>query len=98
MSQAGRAPTHAVTAVDERGRVRRVAELGAAAGELRSLEQRDVRGRRVWEVRYSDYAEIGGVAFAQELALRSPSAEARLLLRGVELNPGLPEGLFQVAP
>ena len=82
---------------DAAGRLRRVADLGAA-GELRRLEQRDAEGALAWEAHYADFVELGGDAFAQELRLRSPDAEARVLLRRVELNPALPEGLFEVAP
>lgn len=82
---------------DAAGRVQRVAEFGVA-GELRRLEQRDASGRRLWEARYDDFTEVGDGLFAREVALHSPAARARIVLRDVDLDPTLSEELFRVSP
>jgi len=65
-------------------------------GALRGLEQRDARGALAWGVRYADYVGLDGAPFAREILLRSDDAEARVVLRDVELNPKLPPELFRL--
>jgi len=89
-----------VELVDAAGVARRVVEFGAA-GWIRRLEQRGVRGEPVWDARWDDYVEIEGSPFARDVALRSAvgDSDALLSLRRVELNPALPPELFRrVAP
>ena len=73
------------------------AEFGRG-GELQRLERRDAQGRSLWQARYSDFLELDGTAFAREVAVRSRGARARVVLRGVELNPSLAPDVFAVAP
>jgi hypothetical protein len=70
-----------------------------AEGRLRML-LREVRGRRLWEARYDDYAPVSGTPFAHAIALdfAASGVRAQLSLRDVELNPELPDALFRLEP
>jgi len=52
----------------------------------------------LFQVRYDDYREVAGARFAHRVELDFPLFEvhAEVKFRGVELNPVLPEGIFQL--
>jgi hypothetical protein len=68
-----------------------------AEGRLRRVRVRE-RGRDLWEARFDDYATVAGTPFAHEIAVEfsATASRAELSLRQVELNPELPQELFQL--
>lgn len=63
---------------------------------LRQLEVLTEAGELAWRVRFEDYRPLGGHAFAHEIELEFPLAEAsaQVSFQQVELNPALPPEVF----
>lgn len=85
----------ALELADEQGRVRRRACFDAE-GRLLWLEAIGVDGALRWRAEYSDYTELGGVAFARDVSLDGAGTKAEISLSDVELNPVLPAALFRL--
>jgi hypothetical protein len=68
------------------------------AEELLSGYQLAAPEGALFEVRYSDYQELGGTLFAHRVELDFPFSEvhAEVKFGGVELNPVLPESIFRL--
>ena len=67
-------------------------------GNLIRLDVFDERGLPEWGVSLRDFQDVSGFAVPHEIDLevRAGNSRATLTLSGVELNPDLPEGLFQL--
>lgn len=67
-------------------------------GELRAATWESAGGESLLEVRYDDFREVGEERFAHEIKIVFPRERARAALsyREVELNPELPDALFQL--
>ncbi len=53
-------------------------ELGFEDGQLAMVRKRTIAGAVNFEIRYSDYRDIGGVMFAYKVAADFPAAETRV--------------------
>jgi outer membrane lipoprotein-sorting protein len=62
-------------------------ELGFSAGQLALVRKRDIAGRVVYEVHYSDYRDIGAMNFPLELEARFVTDATTIRLR--YLNPSI---------
>ena len=84
---------------DDLGVVRERVEFDAQ-GRLRRLEERDPEGALEWEARFDDYRDLAAAPFAHALSLRvaAGQSEASIQLSEVELDPELPEALFELRP
>jgi hypothetical protein len=84
---------------DDLGVVRERVEFDAQ-GRLRRLEERDPEGALEWEARFDDYRDLEGAAFAHAIGLRVAAgrSEASIALSDVELDPELPDALFELRP
>jgi hypothetical protein len=84
---------------DDLGVVRERVEFDAE-GRLRQLEERDPAGGVDWEVRFGDYRELEGMPFAHAIELRVARGRsfASIALSEVELDPELPDALFELRP
>ncbi len=82
---------------DRTGRVVRRVEVDEE-DRLRSIEQRDPRGRIQWQARYDRYALVGEHLLAHQLDVDFPPLDTRfeVNLRRVELNPEVPEATFRL--
>jgi hypothetical protein len=65
-----------------------------AAGRLRRM-RREPEGL---DVRFGAYAPVDGAAVAHTIVVEHAGTRAELSLHDVELNPDLPEGLFELRP
>ena len=69
-------------------------------GNLRRLEVLTDEGELAWRVSFEDYRRVEGGAFAHDIVLEFPLAEAHAEVRfqHVELNPELPPEAFGLGP
>ncbi|NNL87345.1 MAG: DUF4292 domain-containing protein, partial [Myxococcales bacterium] len=69
-------------------------------GQLSASTWESAGGESLLEVRYDDFREVGEERFAHEVEIVFPRERARAALsyREVELNPELPDALFQLRP
>jgi len=83
--------------VDDRGVRREVAEF-APEGQLAALSLFDERGRPERELRFAELREVGAARLPHRIELESsaPESRAEIVLRDLELDPALPEGLFRL--
>ena len=65
---------------------------------LRRWATRSAEGEPLWEARVDAYAPVAGSPVAHRVRLELPTASAVLRLSGVELNPALEPGIFQLEP
>ncbi len=84
---------------DDLGVLRERVEFDAQ-GLLRRLEERDPAGSLDWEARFDDYRDLEGTPFAHAIELRVTrgGSLARIALSDVELDPELPDALFELRP
>jgi hypothetical protein len=75
-------------------------ELGFAGGQLAMVRSLGQGGRVRYEVRYSDYRDIGGMMFPYRLEADFPLVGSRLDLRYERpiINGGAPASLFVLTP
>lgn len=75
-------------------------ELGFAGGQLALVRRRFSDGRISYEVRYSDFRDIGGLMMAYELAADFPMAESHLKFRYQRpiVNGGVADSMFELSP
>jgi len=67
-------------------------------GHLAESERFDALGHWVWRAKFDDYRAVDGewLAHGIELDVALGETHAEISLRDVELNPELPEGIFQL--
>jgi outer membrane lipoprotein-sorting protein len=82
---------------DRRGLPRQRFEFDAR-GQLRLVANANAAGELDWEARFDDYREVDGRRFAFDARLSFPrlGADTRLRFSGVELDPELPDEVFQL--
>jgi len=75
-------------------------ELGFSDGNLAMVRETAAGGQVNYEVRYSDYHDIGGVMFPYEVDARFPVAGSRVKFRFLRpiVNGDIPDSTFVVTP
>jgi hypothetical protein len=75
-------------------------ELGFADGKLAMVRRRAAAGQIVYEVRYRDYHDIGGVMFPYAVEADFPSAQSHLTIHYDRpiVNGQIPASVFDLAP
>jgi hypothetical protein len=69
-------------------------------GRLRRVEVLASDGALEWSAGFGSYEPVGGVPFAHEITLfvTEGRTRVRITLHDVELNPQLPDGIFNIHP
>jgi hypothetical protein len=75
-------------------------ELGFVGGELAMVREVALEGRVLYEVRYRDYRDIGGIMLAYEVDARFPPSETSVKFRFERpiINGEVPLSLFELKP
>jgi hypothetical protein len=75
-------------------------QLGFANGQLAMVRETTPDGRVIYEVRYRDYHDIGGVMFAYVVDADFPGAQSHVTLRYVRpiVNGAVPDSTFVLTP
>ncbi len=75
-------------------------QLGFSAGNLAMVRETGADGRVNYEVRYSDYRDIGGVMFPYVVDATFPAAGSRVTFRYLRpiVNETLPDSTFVLTP
>jgi hypothetical protein len=91
-----------LTSIDlsDREGVRRQRVSFGGHGYLVESRRFDQAGQLIWRAHFDDYREVGGEWLAHEIELDVTigSTHAEITLSDVELNPALPDNLFQLRP
>jgi hypothetical protein len=90
----------AMTVASWRDKMVGMRELGFAAGELAMVRERQPDGRVVYDVRYSDYHDIGGVMFPYMVDADFPLAGSHVTFRYQRpiVNGAVADSMFVLAP
>ncbi|HVB79142.1 MAG TPA: DUF4292 domain-containing protein [Candidatus Binataceae bacterium] len=73
-------------------------EMGFVAGRLAMVIERDRAGAQRYEVRYSEWREVGGMNFPHKVEADFPSSRITLRYQAPVLNPTLAPALFVLTP
>jgi hypothetical protein len=73
-------------------------ELGFVGEQLAMVRERDRVGAQRYEVRYSDWRDVGGIGFPRKVEADFPSSRITLLYQAPALNPTLAPALFVLTP
>jgi Domain of unknown function (DUF4292) len=73
-------------------------ELGFRDGELVMVRERDTAGARRYEVRYSEWRDVGGIGFPRKVEAEFPASRITLRYQAPALNPTLDPALFVLKP
>jgi hypothetical protein len=73
-------------------------EIGFVGGQLAMVRERDSAGARVYEVRYGDWRDAGGMSFPGKVEADFPASHITLRYQAPTLNPTLAPALFVLTP
>lgn len=90
----------AMTVAAYRGADTGLRQLGFAGGNLAMVRETDGAGKVIYEVRYSDYHDIGGVMFPYVVDASFPQAQSHVTFRYLRpiINAAVPQSSFVLTP